>query len=172
MSTLKVFTSLLISNRSDSTNHWTLTLISPSWQSIFQDSPGSSLTMLWCGGTAGERTALTSACRHCQHSTEPGLATGDGDQWRAHPPSPSSHRGQAATENTAHTSLTVIQLIIKQSVSLKIACMKNRSECAVYCTVHTEHTNRLRYLTKSKEVLIFLEDITKTILLISIKSDQ
>ena len=31
------------------------------------------------------------------------------------------------------------------------------------------NTNRLRYLTNSKEVLIFLEDIAKTILLISIK---
>lgn len=27
----------------------------------FPGSPGSSLTMLWCGGTAGERAALTSA---------------------------------------------------------------------------------------------------------------
>ena len=69
----------------------------------FPGSPGSSLTMLWCGGTAGERAALTSACRHCQHSTE--LVT---SQWRAHPPAPSQGPGS----NRDHTSLTVIQLKI------------------------------------------------------------
>ena len=59
---------------------------------------------------------------------------GDGDQWRAHPCTQSPG---PATVNTAHTSLTVIQLIIKQSVSLKIAAMKNKSRAA-----HTEYTTQ------------------------------
>ena len=160
MSTLdKDFTSLLISNRSDSTEHWTLTR-TDCGPSIFQDSPGSSLTvMLWCGGTAGERTALTSACRHCQHSTEPVTSGGLTPSTQG----PGSNRGLEA-----HTSLTVIQLIIKQSVSLKNSsyCWGNKSKGAQY------KTNRLRYLAKSQEVPIFLRDITKTILLISIKSEK
>lgn len=160
MSTLdKDFTSLLISNRSDSTEHWTLTQ-TDCGPSIFQDSPGSSLTVC-CGAVVLRgRGALTSACRHCQHSTEPVTSEGS-------PPAPS--QGPASNRGLeAHTSLTVIQLIIKQSVALKNSsyCWGNKSKGAQY------KTNRLRYLTKSKEVLIFLRDITKTILLISIKSEK
>ena len=74
----------------------------------FPGSPGSSLTMLWCGGTAGERTALTSACRHCQHSTEPGLAmvmvTSGGLTPHHQPPGPGSNSEHSSHFTYSHST--------------------------------------------------------------------